>query len=121
MIERHLVAEEEGLVGGHGLYHLRDKGSRASPHLLHEFGNPRQAGLARQRNETAFDQILLVGSQIETGLILQELSQVLIIWRCHARPHSKHYKHWYGSITRARRPVRFPGTWPRRCPCRTAS
>src|SRR2546430_3862498 len=43
MIERHLVAEEEGLVGGHVLYHLCDKGSRASPPILHEVGNPRQA------------------------------------------------------------------------------
>jgi hypothetical protein len=39
MIERDLVTEEEGLVGGHGFHHLRNKSRRAALHLLHEFGN----------------------------------------------------------------------------------
>ncbi len=43
-----------------GTPHLRDSGSRA-----------------------AFDQVLLVCGQVETGMILQELTQILIVWRGH--------------------------------------
>lgn len=62
MIERRLVAEEEGLVGGHGLDHFRNQrlgGSRL--HLLNELADARKASLARERHQPALDQILLVG------------------------------------------------------------
>ena len=44
-----------------------------------EFGNARQAGLARQRQQPAFDQILLVGGQVEPGALFQKLTQILIV------------------------------------------
>ena len=83
VIERHLVAKEEGLVGGHGFDHLGDKGCRPALHLLHEFADAGEAAFARQRKQAAFDQILLVCGQVETGMILQELTQILIVWRGH--------------------------------------
>ena len=79
MVERNLVAEEERLVGGHRLDHFRRQRARSAPHLLDEFGNARQAGLARQRQQSAFDQILLVGRQIEPGALFQKLTQILIV------------------------------------------
>ena len=86
MIERDLVAEEEGLVGGHGLDHFRrQRLGDPGLHLLHEFGNARKTRLARERHQPAFDQILLVGRQIEPGALLQELPQELIIQRRHER------------------------------------
>ena len=46
---------------------------------------PGQAGLARQRDQPAFDQILLVGGQIEAGALFQQLAQILIVKRRHER------------------------------------
>ena len=83
MIERDLVAEEEGLVGGHGFDHLRDERGSSRLQLLHELGDAGEPGLARQRQQAAFDQILLVGGQVETGMILQQLTQILIVGRGH--------------------------------------
>jgi len=42
-------------------------------HLLSEFGNAWQARLAGQRYQTALDQILLVGRQIQPGAFFQKL------------------------------------------------
>ncbi len=39
VLERHLVAEEEGLVGGHGFDHLGDDRRRPALHFLHEFAD----------------------------------------------------------------------------------
>jgi hypothetical protein len=83
MIERHLVAKKEGLVGGHGFDHLGDDGSRAAFHFLHEFVDAWQPAFARQRKQAAFDQILFVCGQIETGMILQKLAQILVVGRVH--------------------------------------
>ena len=86
MIEGELVAEKEGFVGGHGLddFH-RQRLGKSRLHFHHEFGNARKARLARERHQSAFDQILLVGRQIESGTLLQELPQELIIQRRHER------------------------------------
>ncbi|MFK4571956.1 hypothetical protein ABIF94_003392 [Bradyrhizobium ottawaense] len=70
MIERDLVAEEEGLVGGHGFDHVGDHRARAALQLLHEFADAGESGLAGQRQQAAFDQILLVCGKIETGIVL---------------------------------------------------
>jgi hypothetical protein len=86
MIERHLVAKKECLVGGHGFDHLGDDGGRAAFHFLHEFADAWQPAFARQRKQAAFDEILLVCGQVETGIILQELAQILVIGRGHGRP-----------------------------------
>ena len=85
MIERHLVAEEEGLVGGHRLDHFRRQRVGAALHLLDQFGNAGKAGLARQRHQPAFDQILLVGGQVQPGTLFQKLAQILIVLRRHER------------------------------------
>ena len=79
MVEWNLVAEEERLVGGHRLDHLRRQRLGVALHLGDEFGNSRQAGLARERQQPAFDQILLVGGQIEPGALFQKLTQILIV------------------------------------------
>src|SRR6202030_223723 len=85
MGERDLVTEEEGLVGGHAFDHLRCQHLGPGPHLLHEFGNPGEPNPARQRHQPALDQILLVGGEIETRTLLQELTQELIVRERHDR------------------------------------
>src|SRR5262249_36749151 len=54
-----------------------------------EFQNQRaeavEAGLARHRQEPAFHQVLLVGGQGETRALLEELAQVIVVERSHAR------------------------------------
>jgi hypothetical protein len=79
MVERNLVAEEERLVGGHRLDHLRRQRLGAALHLRDQFRNSRHAGLARDRQQPAFDQILLVGGQVEPGALFQKLTQILIV------------------------------------------
>ena len=73
---------------------------RPALHLLHEFADARQTAFARQRKQAAFDQILLVCGQVETGMILQELTQILIVWRGHgglSRASRKDFKPRLGS------------------------
>jgi hypothetical protein len=83
MFERNLVAEKERLVGGHGFNHLGIEGRRSALHFLHEIADAGQAGSACQRKQAALNQILLVGRQIETGMVLEILTQVLVVGRCH--------------------------------------
>jgi len=85
MIEWCLVAEKECLIDGHGLDHPGIENPGAALHFLHQFADAGQAGLPRQRKQATFNQILLFGSQIETGMLLEILTQVLIFW-CHGRP-----------------------------------
>ena len=47
---------------------------------------PADAGLARDRQQPALDQVLLVRRQDEAGALLQELAQVIVIERRHGRP-----------------------------------
>src|SRR6185437_11327265 len=89
VIERHLVAEEERLVGGHRLDHVGCQRLSAVLQLLHQLRQSRQAGLARQRDQPAFDQILLVRREIEAGALLQQLAQELVIERRHDRSPAK--------------------------------
>ena len=52
---------------------------------------PEMPGLARQRQQPAFNQILLVCGQIEPGMIPQELTQILILGRGHGWASQKLY------------------------------
>ena len=85
MIERHLVAEEEGLIGGHRFDHFGAERRIAVLDLLNEIIDAVQIGLAGQRHQAAFDQVLLVRRQIEAGLFLQELTEEIVIGRRHER------------------------------------
>ncbi|MGY2931037.1 hypothetical protein ACVWZ6_000639 [Bradyrhizobium sp. GM6.1] len=63
---------------------LGDERARASAlQLLHELADAGDPGLARQRQQPAFNQILLVCGQIEPGMIPQELTQIIILGRGH--------------------------------------
>jgi hypothetical protein len=85
MIERKLVPKEEGLVGGHRFDHLGRQRLGADLHLLNELGDTGKARLACQRHQTALDQILLVGGQVQPGTLFQKLTQILIVLRRHER------------------------------------
>ena len=75
IFERGLVAEEERLVGGHRLDHFDGERLRVrAVKVRHQFGEPGKAGLARQRQQPALDQVLLVARQIESGAILQKFA-----------------------------------------------
>src|SRR5665213_956219 len=92
MIERNLVAEEEGLVDSHGLDHLGGERGGSAPHFLHEFADAGQTGFPRKREQPAFDQILIVGRQVETGMVLEKFAQVFIVWRGHGQPLEANWK-----------------------------
>ena len=85
MIERNLVAEKERLVGRHRLDDIYRQRVGPALHFLHEFADADQAGLARQRDQPALHQILLVGGQIEAGTLFQQLAQILVFQRRHDR------------------------------------
>ena len=48
-------------------------------------GMPGKPRPARQRHQAAFDQVLLVGRQVESRTLLEQLAQELIIRRRHER------------------------------------
>src|SRR4051812_11321059 len=121
MFERDLVAEEEGFVGGHRFHHLGDDRRRSTLHLLHEFADARHTAFTRQRKQPAFDQILLVCGQVETGMILQKLTQILIVWRGHGSLTMVSTISFKRDSVPGARSGRLPGISPRRSPCRTAS
>ena len=54
--------------------------------LLHQFGQAGDAGPARDRQQPALDQVLLVGRQHEAGALPQQLAQIIVIERRHDRP-----------------------------------
>jgi hypothetical protein len=85
MIERNLVAKEERLVGGHRFDHLGCQRLGSDLQLLHQLPDSGQTAPSRQRDQSALDQILLVGGQVEAGSRLQKLTQELIIQRRHER------------------------------------
>ncbi len=86
VIERNLVAKKEGFVGGHRLDHLGCERRGSTLHLLHEFADAGQTYFSRKRKQPAFDQILLVGRQIQAGTILEKFAQVFVIGRGHWLP-----------------------------------
>src|SRR5207237_4255633 len=53
--------------------------------LRHQLAKRCDAGLAGERGEPAFDQILLVGRQHEAGALPQEVAEVFVIERRHGR------------------------------------
>src|SRR5262249_38735958 len=63
--------------------------------LRDQFAEPGHAGLARDRQQAALDQILLFGRQDEAGPLLQELAQIVVVLRCHGRsPENKRTTFW---------------------------
>src|SRR4030088_3387865 len=86
MLERNLVAEEKRFVRGHRLSDLGDERlALQAPELPHQFSQAVETGVVRDRQQSALDQILLVGRQRETGTLLQELAQVVIVGGRHER------------------------------------
>ncbi len=62
ILERRLVAKKERFVGGHGLDDRRHQGVViAAVERSHELAEIAETGLARNRQQPALDQILLVG------------------------------------------------------------
>ena len=84
MIERQLVAEEERLVGHH---RFDDIDGEPLAVLALQCGNQpgeiRETGLAHERQQTAFDEIVLLRRQHEAGPAPQKLADVIVIGRCH--------------------------------------
>src|ERR1700741_1905012 len=85
MIEGNLVAKEEGFVGGHRLHHILDQRLPAALRLLHEIRDSGKADAPRQRQQPAFHEILLVGREVETGTLLQQPAQEIVVRRRHER------------------------------------
>jgi len=60
MIERQLVAEEEGFVGGHRLDHLDgERGGAGALELADQFAQAVEPMPARDRQQAAFGEVLL--------------------------------------------------------------
>src|SRR5690349_20196260 len=86
MVERQLVAKEEGLVGGHRLDHLGDKRCRCfASQTVDELREIGHAVPARHRHQAAFRQILFFGSEHETGALAQQLAKIVEVLRGHER------------------------------------
>ena len=87
MIERNSVAEEKRLVGRHRLDDIDDERfGIGALELLHQRGEVVETGLAHDRQQPAFDQIMLVRSKHETGTRFQEIAQIVVVERGHGRP-----------------------------------
>ena len=88
MLEWQLIAEKERLVGGHGFDHSGHKPTvPRQPQRDDELAEVGEAGFAGHRQQPAFDQILLVGGQVEAGAFLQKTAQKIIVqWRHERSP-----------------------------------
>src|SRR6202022_650868 len=86
LLERDLVAEEERFIGGHRLDNFGDERLGRVPELPHQRREPGEAGLADQREQPAFDQILLARGKHEPGVLLEHGAQKIVIRRTHALP-----------------------------------
>src|SRR5689334_8191724 len=89
MVERNLVAKEEGFVGGHRLDHVNRQRLGAALHLLDKLGNAGETRPAGERHQPALDQILLVGREVEARTLLQKLAQEIVVERRHERSPAK--------------------------------
>ena len=86
-VERLLVAEEERLVGGHGLGDGNRERCVATFHDLVDQGfQVAQFLLARQRREPAFEEVGLVVTEHETGTFLQEAAHEFELVGSHGMP-----------------------------------
>src|SRR5439155_421553 len=80
MLERRLVAEEEGFVGRHRFDDLDDQ--RLGGRSLEPRDQAReieQPGLACNRQQPTFDEIVFLGRQHEAGARFQELAEIVVI------------------------------------------
>ena len=84
VFERNLVAKEERSVGGHGLDHIRDQRFGSDPDFLDDFGDAGQASPSRQRDQSAFNQILLVRRDLSPDRSFRNLRK-LVVERRHER------------------------------------
>src|ERR1019366_3535757 len=86
MLERDLVAEEERLVGGHRLDHFdgERRGGGGGFKLADQLAETGQSVLARDRQQAAFGEVLLLGRQHQAGALAQQLAQIVEILRGHA-------------------------------------
>ena len=77
MLERNLVAEEKGLVGGHGFDHVGDQrfGFGANRSLLRQLGRSAKPGRRASGSQPALDQILLLRRQQQSGALFQQLAE----------------------------------------------
>src|SRR4051812_9828890 len=84
MVEGDFVAEEQRLVGGHCFDHVDDERFVARPaYLFYQTFQSRHAYAARHRQQPAFHEILLVPAQDETGALLDQPAQEIVIGRGH--------------------------------------
>ena len=82
MVERQLVAEEEGFIGGHGFDHLGDeRRRRLAAQPLDQLTQRLHAMAARHRHQPAFGEVLLLGSQHQAGALPQQPAQIVeVLW-----------------------------------------
>ena len=86
LVERNLVSIEERFVGRHRLDDLDD--DRLIARRLEpgdEVGEVRGTVLARERQEPALDQVLLVGGEHEARPLLEKLAQEFVVHGGHGR------------------------------------
>ena len=86
ILERRLVAKEKRLVGHHRFDDRDHQRFGIAPlERGDELAEAAKAGLARDRQQAAFDQILLVGGQHEAGALLETFAQEIVVVRRHER------------------------------------
>src|SRR5262249_55426310 len=83
LLERDLVAEEKGLVGGHCLDHFGNERLGRGAQSLHQGGKAGEPGLAGNGKQPAFHEILLAGGKREAGALLEHPAQELVVGGSH--------------------------------------
>ena len=84
MVEWRLVAKEERLAGRHRFDHRSHKGSVAAgfkrQHQVAHAAQPCQSG---ERKQATFQEIVLVSTQREAGVLFQGLPEKIVVKRRH--------------------------------------
>src|SRR5262249_32324441 len=89
MIEWNLVAEEERLVGRHRVDDVHGEPAAAVAHFRYQFTHAREARLAGERQQPAFDQILLFAGEREARLVLEQFAKEIVVEGAHVRSPAK--------------------------------
>ena len=86
MLERRLVAEEQRFIGRHRLDDIgHQRAFRRRFESSDKVAKARKTDPARDRKQTAFDQILFVGRQNEAGALFETSAQEFVIQGGHVR------------------------------------
>src|SRR5262249_61533153 len=95
---------------GHRMNHLDRELVAAVSHLRDQLGEIPEAGLAGERQQAAFHQILLIAGEREARALFEQSAQEIVIVRAHVRSPAK-IRNSLGAISSSGSTVEHAPAW----------